>query len=421
MHMDASKISNGSFGAGATGTLSVRAGDLVMIHDARLFSQTSEGVPGGDIFIDTASLTLIDGGAISNRGYIRAYLSGDIRINASESIFIQGRAEPQDPNPGSNVVSTGIFSFFGDISVTSPEVTLLDSGRISTRTYNDSPAGTLDLASARLYLGHGAQLNVESFGNSYAIGPAGLLRVDASERIEMEGVAGGRTSGLRAGTRSSGDAGIIEITAPDIVIRDGAQISVSTGVFGTGSAGRVNLRGERLQIADSGGIVTQSRGHASGGGDILISAEQLRLNSHAMISSRTTDRGNAGAIQLNISDQLVASDSEITTSAEAAGGGVIQLNADVFLRDASIDLDASSNVAGNDGRVEINSPTLDLSRGIAVLTSAIPDAAALLDNPCLARARQGRSSLYIATPVARDIRDDYLLSGSLAESDHCQP
>lgn len=495
----------GTDGGGNGGSITVNAARLSMSGDTLIDVRATGGGRAGSIGIRTGTLDLSDGAAISARAYYYPRGGGDISVDATESIHIRGRGEGLSSSPGSDEVSTGIFSFAGNISVTTPELAILDSGGISTRTWNDLDSGDLNLETARLTLVNGGHISADAIGHSGYHGGAGNVTIHASESVLISGVAISRRSGIQSGTRSSGNAGLIEIVTPRLRIENGAMVNTSTGVFGEGSAGAVVVEAGDVEVFSAGRILSSSNGYGGGGdisvsadrivlddgyisafgsggegvagrislfapslvmrgglvntesdsgaraGDILIEAMSFFLGEGSRIKSDSSGSGNAGNIRLRVSGHLDVDDSTVTTGAAYASGGNVDIrvgsltlannsaltatvgggfgdggnvtitadgvaavgNSDitaradqghggrividskVFLRTPDVDLDASSNVSGNEGVVEINAPQLDISGNLVVLPSSYLDVSGLLDDPCLGRYADQASSFVL--------------------------
>lgn len=490
-------------GLGDGGTIVINASHLTLSEDARINAQSTGSGRAGEIDIHTGTLDLRDGASISNRTYYFQQRAGDIRVDAAESVHIRGRSESKSPNPGSDEVSTGIFSYTGNIAVVTPELVILDSGGISTRTWNDLRSGNLSVETDRLTLLNGGHISADAIGSSAYYGGAGDVTVHASESILISGMAGDRRSGIQSGTRSSGDAGSIKIFTPRLRIEDDGMINAGTGVFGEGAAGSIMIQAGNLEVFSRGRILSSSSGYGGGGditvsadsitlddgyisafgsgsgvagqislrapsvvmrgglvntetasgaraGDILIEADNLNLGAGSRIKSDSSSSGNAGNILLRANNLLAVDDSTITTGAAHASGGNIDIRAksltlannsavtatvgggagdggnvtitaegvaavensditaradqghggriaidsNVFLRTLDVDLDASSNVSGNEGVVEVNAPMLDISGSLVVLPASFLDASALLSDPC-AVSHAGQASSFV--------------------------
>ncbi|MBZ0106711.1 MAG: filamentous hemagglutinin N-terminal domain-containing protein [Sulfuricella denitrificans] len=492
-----------SLGKGNAGTIEVNASHIVLTEGGQFNTEARGGGKGGSIRVRSGVLDISDGGKMTNRTYYFQSTSGEISVNARETIRLAGRSEPRGSDPDEEV-STGIFSFTGNLSVTAPEITVAQSAGISTRTWNDLPSGDLSVNAARLTLLSGGHVSADAIGSSLWNGGAGKVSISASESVTISGEVGGRRSGIQSATRSSGDAGSIAIETPALLMSNGGMINTSTGVFGSGAAGNIEIRTGVLDVlsdarilsssvgyggkgnisieADSvrldhgaisafgsrdgaagrislhapqiimkGGLINTESGGYSRAGDILLEAQSLLLSDGSRIKSDSSGRGDAGHVVLNIDGLFQADRSTVTTGAADAGGGNIDLrarsvalrnqsaitasvgggsgdggnvvisadgfaaaansditaradqghggriaiNSNVFLRTGDVDLDASSNVSGNEGVVEVNAPQLDISGSLVVLPASYLDRSGLINDPCVA-SRNGAESSFIS-------------------------
>lgn len=527
--LDNGKMRIINLGPGTGGRIIVNTDSLELKNDGQFNARSAaSGGYGGDIDIHTRTLFMSTEGSITNEAFYNSLGTGDISVNASEQIHIIGEGESKSANPGSDVVSTGIFSFTGNIDITSPDIVMEKSGAISSRTHNDLNAGDLTVNTERLKLLSGAQISVDSFGSSGAYGLGGNAIITATESIFIDGETysgsqRSRHSGISASTRSSGDAGEILITSPQITIQNGGLINTSTGVFGEGSAGKTTLTTDQLTISSGGGILSSSVGHGDGGdiaiiarngiemsdgfisaygnsfglpgaieissGNVLmdnssvstsslgfrnagniriISTNLSLLNDSSIRSTSENSNVDAGTINLQTTTILTSDHSSISTEATSGSGGNIQLgahtirlidapitatvaggeggggnvtltattigavlesditakadqglggkivvNTDVFLRANSVDLDASSNLEGNDGVVEINAPEMDLSGAVSELDTDFINIQSLMKSRCIAQSNKNRSSLVVSGRGGLSPAPDDYLMGSL--------
>ncbi|MFH1495302.1 MAG: hypothetical protein ABIG70_10970, partial [Pseudomonadota bacterium] len=102
----------------------------------------------------------------------------------------------------------------------------------------------------------------------------------------------------------------------------------------------------------------------------------------ASVGGGSSDGGN---VAITTDGFAAVGNSDITARADLGHGGRIAVGSKVFLRTPDVDLDASSNVSGNEGVVEVNAPKLDISGNLLVLPSNYLDVSGLMDNPCMGR------------------------------------
>ncbi|MFH0729972.1 MAG: filamentous hemagglutinin N-terminal domain-containing protein [Pseudomonadota bacterium] len=453
-----------------------------------------------------------------------------INASESLYITGQGQAEEPWRNkthPLYTGIHTDSFVFpkgvVGSIELSSPLIVVNESGQISTRTNTSDPGGNIVIDTDKLMLWEGGQVAADSNGSSIFDGPAGNITINASESVDISGSNGKVWSGLLSTSRSRGDAGQIEVITPLLTIGDEGIIHVGLSRFSEGNAGKILLKTDRLQILPGGEITTFSEGHggegqieilskdsifirygliatsgdihgAAGdiilktpslnlvggiisagmleeggqkGGNIVISADKMTLESNSEISAFSLGSGDAGSILFDtgtaylsdsaITTQTVSSDggdiyfkneamtllnmvnSKITTTvaggqgdggnitierpifvvlengeiianAFEGAGGNIQINTQQLIQDPDSRIEASSR-KGIDGRIDISSPDTDISGSITVLPDTFLDAAAFMKNPCDAKT-MGNTSSLVSTgfAVVNNAPEDAFLS-----------
>ena len=309
----------------------------------------------------------------------------------------------------------------------------LSNGAIVTASNTSTGGGNIQVQGRRITLTEGSEIRVNNLGSQ----PGGTLAVTASKLVELT-----RGSRLLSDTVNTGAAGDIEIETEQLVVRDGAQISASTFREGQGGTLTVNAS-ESVQL-----IGTSANGQSRSGlfvgttgtgvaGDLKIETRQLVVQDGAVLSARTSSLGNGGNITLQVRDLLQLSrNSQISTAAGIPGasgnGGNINIDAKLIVaipgenndiianafegNGGSInittqgifgiqfreeltplsDINASSEFGVN-GIVQINTPDIDPSRGLANLPTEVVDASNQIDQTCSARGAEAGKNTFIIT------------------------
>ncbi|MBD2504856.1 two-partner secretion domain-containing protein [Anabaena azotica] len=356
----------------------------------RLRTQTTGANNGGDLTINAKKLIVRDGAAISTatRGTGNG---GKLTVNASESVEVIG-------------------------SVLSPDNSLFPSS-LSSGTAVAGKAGDIFIDTKRLLIQDGGQITTESsavFRNGQFIagrGTGGDLTVIASESLEVRG----KGSGLFASTNTSGDAGKLTINTGQLIIRDEAEVIVSSlfnnnyiypeNTVNLGKAGELNVTARSILLDNKGKLTSDS--YSGQGGNIALQVRDLllmRRNSQISTNAGTAQSGgDGGNITINApSGFLVAApneNSDITANAFLGSGGKIIINAkSIFgfvprtredlvklLNTQEADQLNPSNLPTNDitafsqqnpslnGTVQINSPDVDPSQGLVELPVNVVD------------------------------------------------
>jgi hypothetical protein len=300
----------------------------------------------------------------------------------------------------------------------------------------------------QLSLAAGAQISATTFGT----GPGGAITVRATGLVQISGSGPGPggveiTSGIFSRTETNGGpGGSLEVSARDVQLTNGGTIATTSR--GPGGAGNIHLQVGN-QFASDGGFVG-SAAEQSKGGDVTIAAGQsIQLSNGAKVTAEGLGAGNAGDILLSSGNQILLSQSTVTSQATQASGGNITLTAPylihltnstvstsvqggvqtiggniiidpqflilqnsqiiaqafqgqggnitivagVFLADSTSLVDASSQF-GLSGTVLIQSPISNLSGSLAPLKQNYLSAAALLRERCATRIQSGKASSF---------------------------
>jgi large exoprotein involved in heme utilization and adhesion len=268
-----------SFGYGAT--LGFR--DITLQAAASL---DATGLAGGPVQVQGRRVSLQTGSTI-NSGTLGAISGAPVTVRGSEAISLE---QTFTPNPlvggittfGSDTASGNA----GDIHIATPNLSLVD-GLIGTG-----------------HVGLGANGNVwvnagQIFVRNQSLGPIPLASIAGifSTTLGREAVSGGN----------------LQVTSDQITLLDGGMIS--TGTFGRGDSGNIQITANRLDVIGgfapqrlSSGVSTEVLvGSAQGnGGDIEINASQIRLLNGGTITSATSGQGDAGNIRIQAQSLEIA-------------------------------------------------------------------------------------------------------------------
>ncbi|WP_339367536.1 S-layer family protein [Thalassoporum mexicanum] len=243
---------------------------------------TTDGNGGGNIQVQASNLTLLAGSTIS------ANTQGDL--------------------PGGNLLirATDAIELVGE----SPDgqfITLFTSSVLPGASGN---GGNINVISDRLILRDGAQILSGTFG----IGNAGNTNIQARQ-IELSGIRndGSTVSGLfaTAEPESIGQGGNLTIAADQFVVKDGAQVVVTT--FSSGRAGDLTVRAEAIELAggnplspvDVSGFKASADVNSTGdGGNLSIETNRIVIKDGAEAQVSTLGTGNAGNLLLTATESV---------------------------------------------------------------------------------------------------------------------
>jgi filamentous hemagglutinin family protein len=312
-------LSNGAIVAvtGDGGSIAVNARNLEMTAGSYLFAGIesrlgSNNSKAGNISVNaTGVINLNNRSLISNLVLPEANgQGGDVNISAN-TLRVEGGALVSTSTSGAGKG--------GNLTVDAQDVQLIGrsaDGRVGSGLYADAAnstgdAGDLTIKTNTLLVRDGAAVRSNTSGS----GKGGSLTVDASD-VQLIGRSadGGVGGGLSASTlpSSTGDAGDLTIKTNTLLVRDGAQVSVST--FGSGKGGSltvdasdVQLIGRRADGRFPSGLFASADPNSTGdAGNLTIKTNTLLVRNGAQVSASTSGSGKGGSLRVDASDvQLI--------------------------------------------------------------------------------------------------------------------
>jgi large exoprotein involved in heme utilization and adhesion len=350
-----SQIFNINKGSETGGNLTVNASESVELTGRRTELRTRADGDGdtGDLTINSRKLIVRDGAEVltstRNNG-----AGGQLTVNASEAVELIG----------TNDVFSGLVS----------------------ATFAAGDAGKLTINTGRLLIQDGATVSTESSTSRVsgreilATGRGGDLTVNASDSVELLGNdRNGNPSALFSITQGTADAGNLKIATNNLIVRNGAEINVSSE--GTGNAGNLELIARSIRL-DNGGKLTATSVSGEGGNITLSDLNLLLLRGNSEISTdATAGSGNGGNINIDTDVLAAVERSNITAKAVEGRGGNIRIATQGLFLSPDSEINASSE-RGIDGVVEINRPDIDPSAELVVLPAEIIDVSGLVAQGC---------------------------------------
>jgi filamentous hemagglutinin family protein len=432
--VERSQINTTNFSTGFAGNVVLNARGKIEISDSSIFStgqlgQISIGVTGTsiettppqEIKFNNAFLTVsnqdvtvpenedpqIDAGKISinainnisiaNNSDIRAFTersgnAGDLTIQAEN-----GTVSFDNSNVFSNVDAGGV-GFAGDINITANSISLTNSSQLQSGIVENSD----DL-------------------NQSGIGDGGKITLNAKESITLSGRdQDGKSSAIftDVGATPYGNAGNIEINTDSLSLTDGAQLNTQfIGLLG--NAGNITVNTDSLTLNNNSSIKSSSipseafseaykadfiksftedypefSPEALKGGNVTINFQDvLKLSGGSVINAQATGESNGGNITIDAPDGLIVAfpnqNNDITANAEQGAGGEINIGAESVLgieerelNDLTNDINASSDVLGLDGTVNLNTSDINPIQGATELPSNIVEARQTSEQTC---------------------------------------
>ncbi len=387
----------------------------------------------GDITISAAQLSLENGGGILTATFTEAS-GGNIAVNVTGAIDIDGFV------PARPTVSSSILTFArnsgnaGNITVSTDNLRLLNSGNLSSTTTGSGQAGTIRvnakdaieiagnnpitltssaMASATIGSGNAnntfintSRLVVREGGllgsSALATGSAGSVTINASESVEVRGRVAGSISPSRIASFAeitdpafqaafrlpaipSGNAGSLTINTPSLRIADGAFVSVKND--GPGRAGDLQINANSISL-DNQGSISASTASGNGGNMRLNLQQNLLMRRNSLISATALGNGNGGNLLINAPVIVGLENSDIIANAVGGNGGNIQINTQSIFGlvnrpqlTLSSDITASSQF-GISGTVTITNPEVETRSFLVELPQNLVDTSEQITTGC---------------------------------------
>jgi filamentous hemagglutinin family protein len=396
------------------------------------------GIRGGDIQVQARTFQLREESRLTALTLGRQR-GGTVTVNASESVeligtgtyiedivkFATGTVDPTNLRNGLFTASFDSGSA-GDLVINTPSFVARNGAFVATSTFGTGEGGHLtlnasesvDLSASSLLTGTGAgvggdagdltintgrllaQDNATVTTASFGTGRAGNLTVNALESIELVGSDPVQFSpttrfftGLFSNALAAGDAGNVEVTTGELLVRDGAAIAASTvgssrggditviasesvtlsgsspngsalsalaataEAGSTGQGGNLTVQTGELILENEGRLSVRSRGTGDAG-NLKVIADSISLDEQASIAAATTIAGEGGNVNLKTQSLLLRRNSIVSAEAGGSGnGGNITIDTDVLavLENSRITANA---LQGAGGRIEINTQGL---------------------------------------------------------------
>ncbi|MEA5519113.1 filamentous hemagglutinin N-terminal domain-containing protein [Limnoraphis robusta] len=361
---DSAGVSVASDNAGNAGTIIVRAANVELLDavnnqgssliDASV-KPTGTG-SGGSVIIEAERLVLRNGGRIEARTANGEGRTGQILINASESVELSGVI------PGSELLGSSLFTSTtgsadaGDITIFTGKLSIQDRSNISATSGLPVALDSLEVPQ-------------EATGN------AGNIRIFATDSVELVGIGQGEFSiGISANTFGEGDGGNIEIQTGQLLIRN-SLISASSQNdtrFNAGDAGNINIVAtDRIELSGSPAGLSALTTGTGNGGDVTILTRQLTIRDGARISvgDTTSDNeeialmgGNGGNTNITASESVeLINNAQISSLTSNAGNaGNITVETGRFVMDDKSGISAGITSSGDAGDIAITAEQVSI-------------------------------------------------------------
>ena len=275
---------------------------------------------GGNIILNVQQLHAAGGATITSSTGFNADGAAD-----GGRITVQGLLGPGNKTgsvllsgQGTGIVSDSSFGQAGEVTINAGTLTITDGAVISAGSPSSlGPAGKVTLTADSILLAKDGQIFSRSFARN-----SGPVTITAKELTLDKGSIVTSTS-----SEDGGRGGDVMIQGGKVILMNGARISSESDLFSTGRAGDITMQVSTLNL-NSGS---------------QISSASLRTAPLVKTDGTTEPPGRAGNITITASGDVTSQASTIKTSAEANHGGDISITAhNVRLSNSSV-INASTN------------------------------------------------------------------------------
>jgi filamentous hemagglutinin family protein len=414
----------------------------------------AEGNSGG-VTIKTSNLNLTKGGRV-NASTFGVGDAGEVNITATDDITFDGETLADFPSGAISAVAPDAEGDAGGVTIKTSNLNLTNGGRIDASTGGQGDAGAVKITatgdltfdgetSGGFSSGATSEVNTGAVGNAGGVtiktsnlnltngglvststggqGNAGNVTIDASESIFISSSTKSSRSGIYTdAVIEDGNGGDINISANQLTIANGGTIEATNfdrlEEFspGTGQPGNIFIEANNIDLADQARIdaATQFPTGESGEIDLQV-AEDITLQGNSFISAQAFNNADGG--NLNIDARFIVAfpnngtGNDLVATAEQGIGGNINLNAEqIFglepgnaingegdlIDNSNNDIDASSNVFGFDGTINIDTSDINPVQGATELPSNVVEPEQTTAQTCSAGRGTANNGLAIA-------------------------
>ncbi|MBW4505157.1 MAG: filamentous hemagglutinin N-terminal domain-containing protein [Scytonematopsis contorta HA4267-MV1] len=326
-------LNTSTSGQGNAGNVVLTVKDTISMTGGDIFSRVEAGGvgKGGNIEINSTNLSIKNGAQLvtsvleaSNNRSPGKGDAGNVNVNVSGLFDIAGKAETSFSALSSRV-QTGTEGNGGNITVNAGSFNLGNNALITASTSGQGNGGNITVNAGSFNLEEGTVITASTSGQ----GNAGNVTLTVKDTISMTG--GDIFSRVEAG--GVGKGGNIEIIGANLSLKNGAQLATNVREAsnnrssGKGDAGNVNVNVSGLvditgkAETTPSGIRSQLETGAEGnGGNITVNAGSFNLGEGAALNTSTSGRGNAGNVTLT-ANTISMIGGEIASTVEAGGVG----------------------------------------------------------------------------------------------------
>ncbi|MEM1369218.1 MAG: S-layer family protein [Cyanobacteria bacterium P01_H01_bin.15] len=346
-----------------------------VLEGGSISTQTARSGQGGKLEIQAESVE-VDGSDFANGDIQQSQIeAGTMGAGNAQNLSIRGAKRVAVTNGGR--ISSGTSTPDAESGEARGGEIIIESQvvEVSGTTPDPLPALSSSINAEPSGLGEGGSVEItadnirvnnggEITTNASGAGNAGEIRltVTGDKTLLVSGEQRGRASCISAGTTGDGRAGNILVDATGNVILED-NAEISVSSTGSGDPGNIELSAQNLTLNDSRISAVSSSGRDAN--IQLAIADLLLMENGSAITAEAQNNGDGGNIDIR-ADFIIgvpANANQIQANAFEGGGGNISISTRGII---GITPTASSEL-GVDGKVEISSPEVDPSQAVVRL------------------------------------------------------
>ena len=262
----------------------------------------------GDVALHAKAINMTDGAVIQGGAPNTTAAGGNVVIEAN-SVDISG---------DSHIASQASRSDAGQVTITANQVTL-NNGSVTTSTVSEGRGGDVVLNAGTVSLSNGANINSSTNSSGRAgditIG-AGTVTLSGGSKISSASNGTEPSTNFDGTTEPPGTAGNITITATGSFTSDGSTMAT---LAEANHGGDISITAQNVRLSDGTLITANSKAPPE--------VTKLVLDQDGQLVSQVVGDGNAGNITAHSGSTFVMNNSSMTTEAIQASGGQIEITA----------------------------------------------------------------------------------------------
>ncbi|MEH2361665.1 two-partner secretion domain-containing protein [Nostoc sp.] len=391
---DGAKFTASTSGVGNAGNVTVSAKDAVdLAGNSYIFSTVEAGGvgKGGNIDINAATLSLTDGAQLltATRGASATQPAGrgdagNVNVKVTGAVDIAGEKNGLLSAIASSV-ETGTVGNGGNITIDSGDFSLQDGAKLTASTSGVGNAGNVTVNAKNAVSLAGQPTAILSAVEAGGVGKGGNIDINATSLSLADGAE------LAASTHGQGNAGNILVDATDSVelsgvasfpvLEDGRAGGFSSGLFtstdkgASGQGGELEVTTGILHVSDGAVLGARSQSGFKGG-NITVNANVLEVIGGGQFLTTAFNSGDAGNITVKVKDRITISGSDSTFSdrfnsvAKVFGEEQALATIDPVGPQAGLFANTATGSSGNGGSIFIDPMRLAIADGAGVAVNS---------------------------------------------------